>query len=127
MSHSSLPLRLQPWKLVIVKLLPPSTPAPSGNFWFYLRTPHEISLVCEEAHVPRGAAGLSTGWRALEIAGPLDFEQTGVLVQLAAPLAEAKISIFAISSFDTDYVLVRDADAQRALECLRKSGCIILE
>jgi hypothetical protein len=63
-----------------------------------------------------------SGFVAIEVAGPLDFALTGILASLAAPLADAGISIFAISTFDTDYVLVREADLARARRALEAAG-----
>jgi hypothetical protein len=62
------------------------------------------------------------GWRALAVKGPLDFGLTGILASIAAPLAEAGISIFAISTFDTDYVLVKAERLDDAVEALRRAG-----
>ena len=62
------------------------------------------------------------GWRALQVDGPLDFMLTGVLASLALPLADAGISIFAISSYDTDYVLVKQDKLAGAIDTLRKAG-----
>jgi hypothetical protein len=82
------------------------------------RTPDELSIVCpEEAVAPDTES--EDGWRALVVPGPIPFSQTGVLAALANPLAAAGIPIFAISTFDTDYVLVREPDLERALAALR--------
>lgn len=86
-----------------------------------VRTGDELSIVCAEAAVPAGARA-ERGWRALKVAGPLDFALTGVLAALAAPLARAGVSIFAVSTFDTDYVLVRDDDLARARLALEAAG-----
>jgi hypothetical protein len=85
------------------------------------RTGEELSLVCAVDDAP-AAAEVSRGWRALKVAGPLDFALTGVLASMAQPLAKAEISIFAISTFDTDYLLVKEADLDRAVEVLRAAG-----
>src|SRR4051794_37879848 len=81
------------------------------------RTPDELSIVCPQEAVPPDTE-VEEGWRALALPGPIPFESTGVLAKLAVPLAEAGISIFAISTYDTDYVLVREKDAERALDAL---------
>jgi hypothetical protein len=85
------------------------------------RTADELSVVVCEGVVPDGVQ-TERGWRALEVAGPLHFSMTGVLASLAAPLAEAGISIFALSTFKTDYVLVKKENLERAIETLRRSG-----
>jgi len=81
------------------------------------RTPDELSIVCAQVAVPPDTQS-EDGFRALMVPGPIPFEQTGVLASLANPLAAAGISIFAISTYDTDYVLVRAADLERALAAL---------
>jgi hypothetical protein len=81
------------------------------------RTPEETSVVCPEALVPPGTTH-EGGWRAIKVEGPLDFALTGVLVSVAAPLAEAEVPIFAVSTYDTDYVLVRKGRLEDAVEAL---------
>ncbi|HYD64885.1 ACT domain-containing protein [Azospirillum sp.] len=84
------------------------------------RTAEELSVVCPEHRVPDDVRA-ERGWRAFKVDGPLDFALTGILAGLAAPLAEAGISIFALSTFDTDYLLVRSADVERAVTILEKT------
>jgi hypothetical protein len=81
------------------------------------RTPDELSIVCPEEAVPPDTT-VEEGFRALVLPGPIAFTETGVLAGLATPLAAAGISIFAVSTYDTDYVLVREADLERALSVL---------
>jgi hypothetical protein len=81
------------------------------------RTPDELSIVCPQEAVPPDTQ-VEEGFRALKVPGPIPFEQTGVLASIATPLAAAGISIFAVSTFDTDYVLVRETDLDRALAAL---------
>ena len=81
------------------------------------RTRDVLSIVCPQANVPAGIQ-TETGWKALKVEGPLDFSLTGILASLANPLAEAKISIFAISTFDTDYVLVKEENLAAAVKIL---------
>jgi hypothetical protein len=95
--------------------------AGGGSFVSVTRSVDELSVVCEEAAIPAGVTA-ERGWRCLRVAGTLDFALTGVLAALATPLAEAGVSIFAVSTFDTDYVLVRAIDLGRALEGLRRAG-----
>lgn len=85
------------------------------------RTPEELSVVCGEQAVPAGIR-CERGWRALKVQGPLDFGLTGILNALSAPLAQAGISIFAVSTFDTDYLMVREAHLEAALAALRAAG-----
>lgn len=85
------------------------------------RTPEETSVVCRAAVVPTGVRA-EGGWRALSVAGPLDFALTGVLLSLLAPLAAAGVSVFALSTFDTDVVLVREAALDDAVAALAAAG-----
>ncbi len=89
--------------------------ATSGPFFSVTRTPDELSIVCPIAAVPPDVIAESE-WRAFEVAGPLDFGS------IAAPLAEAQVSFFAVSTYDTDYVLVHTADFERAIDALMRSG-----
>ena len=92
-----------------------------GGFVSLTRTPDELSVVCAEESVP-AAARCERGWRCLKVLGPLDFALTGVLAALAAPLAKANVSIFAISTYDTDYLLLPDASLERAVAALTGAG-----
>lgn len=78
-------------------------------------------MVCLEDAVPSDAR-VETDWRALEVAGPLDFSMVGVMASLTAPLADVDVSVFVVSTYDTDYVLVHAAALERAVEALRAAG-----
>ena len=97
-----------------------------GAFFCLVRTHEELSIVCMEevCTEDRMADGLSLerGWRALKLEGPFPFSMTGVLASFAQPLAEAKIPIFAISTFDTDYVLVKCGNLEQAVVALAAAG-----
>jgi uncharacterized protein len=84
-------------------------------------TQEELSIVCPASAVPAGVQA-EQPWSALKVEGPLDFSLTGILSALAAPLAEAGISIFALSTYDTDYLLVKESQLTRACQVLRESG-----
>ena len=92
-----------------------------GEFLAVIRTPDELTLVCAEEFAP-DQAKIEGGWRALKVEGPLEFSMTGVLAALAQPLAQAGVSIFAISTFDTDYILVKDAKLDAAVAALESAG-----
>ncbi len=77
------------------------------------RTPHEVSVVCPEAEVPAGVTA-ERGWRAFEVEGPIPFGETGVIAGFTSVLAANGIPVFAISTFDTDYLLVPEAHVERA-------------
>ena len=95
-----------------------------GDFWSVTRTADELSVVCAERSVPDGVVA-ELGWRALKIEGPLDFGMVGVLAGLTAVLAEAGISIFAVSTYDTDYILVKSGDVAEAVRVLRDSRYVV--
>lgn len=84
-------------------------------------TNDERSLVCAESAMPPDVKA-DRGWRALKVEGPLDLALTGVLASLANPLADAHINIFAVSTFDTDYLLVKETNLKRACDVLRQAG-----
>lgn len=124
MAEAELTLTLAPERFAVCRLAPdaPIPPLPLGRSLLALTlTSDELSLVLPEDSAPEGAT-IEGGWRALRVAGPLDFELTGVLASLAQPLADARLSLFAISTFDTDYLLVRDATLSEALAALRAAG-----
>lgn len=85
-------------------------------------TDEERSLVCPTVSVPENTTDRDDGWRAFRVKGTLDFSLTGILARLSAVLAENKIGIFAISTFNTDYILTKSANFDRALAALRASG-----
>ena len=92
-----------------------------GHFWSATRSESELSIVCCEDDVPTDASA-ERGWCALELAGPLDFSLTGVVAALVTPLAEAEVPIFVISTFETDYLFVRERDLERSVEALAEAG-----
>ncbi|MGA2835378.1 MAG: ACT domain-containing protein [Acidimicrobiales bacterium] len=96
--------------------------APTGAQVFSVtRTPDEISVVCAEADEPPGSR-VENGWRILRVAGPIAFDVVGVVASVAVPLAEAEITVFVVSTYDTDLVLVRDSDVDRATGALGGAG-----
>jgi len=93
----------------------------AGPFTSITRTPTELSIVCLQKGVPEGVH-CERGWRYLAVEGPLALSLAGILASLSGALALAGVSVFAISTFDTDYLLVREADAERAVELLLREG-----
>ena len=85
------------------------------------RTVDELSVVCPESAAP-GDLPTERGWAVLKLHGPFPFAQVGVLSSFAAPLASARISLFAISTFDTDYILVKSGDLPAACRALTAAG-----
>ena len=92
-----------------------------GPFSSITRTAGELSVVCPEAQVP-GGVNKEGGWKILMVEGPLDFSLTGVLASLIAPLAREGISVFALSTHDTDYLLVKKEQLEKAVRALRGEG-----
>jgi len=117
-------LRTLPDSYAVVRLQPGSELpewVDKGPFRSVTRTDHEVSVVCRDHDVP-GGESVDRGWTVLEVMGPLDFTLSGVVASLVAPLAEADLPIFVISTFESDYVLVRSADLARAADILEDAG-----
>lgn len=98
----------------------PAWPVP-GEFVSVTRTGDEISMVTPAEHAPAGAK-LDGGWRLLTVRGPLEFTLTGIMASLAGSLAAAGVPLFAVSTFDTDHILVKQTDLDRAVLALREAG-----
>jgi hypothetical protein len=119
----SMTISILPEELAICRL-DPGAPVPQqgrGPLWSLTVTPEEVTVICAAGEVPR-AARAELGWRAFKVEGPLEFEIVGILESLLQPLVDARISVFAISTFDTDYVLVRAHDVRPASTALRVAG-----
>jgi hypothetical protein len=93
----------------------------AGSFFSVTRTAEELSVVSRQDAVPDGVR-CERGWRCLRVVGTIPFSAVGVLASLATPLAEAGVSAFAISTFDTDYLLVKESDLAAAVEALQRQG-----
>jgi hypothetical protein len=93
----------------------------AGGFFSVTRTPDELSVVAEQARIPSGVAA-DRGWCALKIEGPLPLSAVGILHSISGPLAGAGISIFAVSTHDTDYLLVKTEAIGRAVQALSEAG-----
>jgi uncharacterized protein len=96
--------------------------ATDASFFSVTRTEDELSIVCPEGYAPAEGISQEQGWRALKLEGPFGLSMVGILFSVAAPLAMAGVSIFAVSTFDTDYVLVREGQLQLAVDALRAHG-----
>src|SRR5690349_2748493 len=103
----------------------PSWGIKGTNFFSITKTRDELSIVCPEDKIPQDIK-VEKGWRCLKVEGPLDFGLTGILASLAQPLAEAKISIFTISTFDTDYLMIKKENLQKAIAVLG-TFCTIIQ
>ena len=93
----------------------------AGEFCSITRTANELSIVCESVQVPDGLCS-ETDWRALEVQGPLQFDQVGIMAALTQVLANRGISIFAVSTYDTDYILLKNTELNVAVEALEQAG-----
>ena len=110
--------------VAVCKLLPAEeTPswAHQGQIASITRTDEELSIVCAEENVPPTVQA-ERGFRCLKVEGPIAFGTPGIFTSIAVPLAEARISIFALSTFNTDYLLLKEEDLQQALEALKRAG-----
>lgn len=116
-----LTLQILPQALTVCKLERLADFEPSGLF-FIGQTDAELSLVCETERTPGATLAREDGWRAMRVAGALDFSLTGILANLATVLAQAGIPIFAVSTYDTDYILVKEESLGRAEGALAEAG-----
>lgn len=116
--------RTHPGRFALCQL-PAGTPAPewafAGGFHSVTVTPEEVSIICAQSSVSEGVK-TQRGYVLLEIEGPFDFNAIGILRSFLTPLAQAQIPIFAVSTYNTDFVLVHEEFEQRALEALKQAG-----
>lgn len=121
--HRRLRLLVQPWRLVVerfeptVSLAEAAQQAPAQGFAALVRSAESVTLVREARGGDMGVV-----WRAIEIAGSFAFSETGVLAAIAQPLAEAGVSIFAVNSYETDFVLVPEGDLEKARVAVENAG-----
>ncbi len=111
--------------LYAIVRLAPNTPVPGwatqGDFTSITRTADELSIVCPLYNIPKDVSP-GPRWICLKLEGPFPFSQTGVLLSFIAPLSNNGLPIFAVSTYDTDYVLIPEGRADRAVELLRQAG-----
>lgn len=96
-----------------------------SDFFFIAKTDEEISLVCKEANAPKNCIKIDKTWRGMRIVGTLDFSLVGVLSDISAVLAKAGAPIFAVSTYDTDYILIKQEYLDKALGALQESGYMV--
>src|SRR5438309_1560680 len=105
--------------------LPPGSAIPgwatAGDVFSVTRTVEELSVVCRQEMVPSGTLA-EVGWRCLRVAGAMPFTLVGVLASLTGPVAAAGVGVFAVSTFDTDYLFFKEAVFQEAVAALRGAG-----
>jgi len=97
-----------------------------GEFFSATRTRDELSIIMAQSRVPQGTK-CERDWRLLGVQGPLDFSLVGIIAGISGTLADARISIFALSTYDTDYILVKRDDFNRAISALRAAGYRVSE
>jgi len=114
-------------ELTVCKLASTAELDLSRELYFIGKTDEEISLVCKTADTPAHTLAREDGWRGFRIRGVLDFSLIGILAQLTTILAENGIGLFAVSTYNTDYILVKDESFGRAIELLAAKGCEVAE
>ena len=115
-------LELLPPEFTVCQLAADSEADLSDSFTFFARTDEELSLVCPLDACPASALNRQDGWRCLRVKGPLDFSLIGILAELANCLAKAGVPIFAVSTYNTDYLLFRTCHEKAALAALAAAG-----
>ena len=124
MVFRKLTLKILPDRLAVCRF-EPASPLPAWvnqpGFYSVTRTADELSVVCSEARVAPGTESES-GWRCLQLVGPFTFSEIGILASLTRPLAQSGVCVFVISTFDTDYLMVKEKDLATAIDTLRAQG-----
>ena len=120
-------LKKLPYKLTVCKVVDIKEIDLNTEFYFIGRTDEEISLVCKTEDTPAATTERDDGWRGFRIEGVLDFSLIGILSKLSGILAENSIGIFAVSTFNTDYILVKGENFERAMTVLADAGYTVKE
>ena len=115
-------LKALPYALTVCRLADASEIDLKQDFYFLARTDEELSLVCRTEDTHANTAARDDGWRAFRIEGVLDFSLIGILSKISGILAENKIGIFAVSTYNTDYILVKEENFDRAIRALAENG-----
>ena len=116
-----------PYELTVCKVEDMSDVDLNADIFFVGKTDEEISLVCRTEDVPAETVERDDGWRGFRIEGVLDFSLIGILSKLSGILAENKIGIFAVSTFNTDYILVKRENFDRTMNVLSAAGYEVTE
>ena len=115
-------LKKLPYDLTVCKVKSEKDIDLNKDFYFVGKTDEEISLVCKTADAPQDTVAREDGWKGFKIQGVLDFSLIGILSKISTVLAENKIAIFAVSTYNTDYILVKEKDFEPALKLLSQNG-----
>lgn len=113
-------------RLTVCKVAEVSSINLEAEFYFIGKTDEEVSLVCKTEDTPINTIEREDGWRGFRIQGVLDFSLIGILSKLSGILAEHKIGIFAVSTYNTDYILVKEENFERALNVLAAEGYVVV-
>lgn len=120
-------LKTIPYRFTVCKLMSVGD-LPSGiDFCFTAKTDEEISLVCKTTDVPENTLVRDDGWKGFRIEGVLDFSLIGILSKISAILAENKVGIFAVSTYNTDYIFVKEENFGKAINALKDNGYDVAE
>ena len=114
------------YKLTVCKVAEVSSIDMNSDFYFIGKTDEELSLVCKTEDTPENTIERDDGWKGFRIQGVLDFSLIGILSKLSGILAEHKIGIFAVSTYNTDYILVKEDNFERALSVLASEGYTVV-
>ena len=114
------------YKLTVCKVADASSINTESDFYFIGKTDEELSLVCKTEDTPQNTIERDDGWRGFRIQGVLDFSLIGILSKLSGILAANKIGIFAVSTYKTDYILVKEENYERALTVLASEGYTVV-
>lgn len=124
MKLKKLSLKILPHRMAVCRL-EPTAPLPDwigkAGFYSFTRTEAELTIVCPETHLVPGTTS-ETGWRCFKVQGILDFDEIGIMLSLTQPLAENGVAVFVISTFDTDYFMVKEKDLAKAIDALTAKG-----
>ena len=118
-------LKKLPYNLTVCKVQKTADIDLNAGFFFIGRTDEELSLVCETKDTPKNTTARDDGWRGFRIQGVLDFSLIGILSKISGILAENAIGIFAVSTFNTDYILVKAENFDKAMTVLANAGYTI--
>ena len=129
MKLKKLSLKILPQRMAVCRF-EPTAPLPDwigeAGFYSFTRTDAELTIVCPETYLAPGTTS-ETGWRCFKVQGRLDFSETGIILSLTQPLAENGVAVFVISTFDTDYFMVKEKDLAKAIDALTAKGHQVLK
>ena len=120
-------LKKLPYDLTVCKVASLADVDQDSEFFFLGKTDEELSLVCRTEDVPAATTERDDGWKGFRIEGVLEFSMIGILSKLSGILAENEIGLFAVSTYNTDYILVKEANFAKALEVLAAEGYTIVD